>query len=313
LLKNMNINQTIARRHPGLFSTLGASLFFLIGAVASEGIAATVVVSVAATSPLGTRSDIQTATDLPGEYPLVFAAQNSPYQETNNSSAQASGAAGFASFVLFGRSDGVASSNATYENTYSFSNLSDEVRQYTLNGVITAGSIFFNDRSYTGGGNGFADFRWELAFNGNSIELVKGSTSVVSGGIYSGVAGSLQNLTDLSITSTGISWSDTAYSSVLGNLNPGESGEILVNAYVRTDTQFEPSEFFYYADYASGLRVQFGDPSGGNSFDVTSAVVLAVPEPSEWLMMAAGLAVVGVMSRRARARPIGRGKPNRKE
>jgi hypothetical protein len=305
----VNLHQIIQRKHPGLFSAVGASLFLGLGGLAIEGFAATAlsptVISAEAVADgtVDTASSINPGAQGAGRIGAEVYIGLSP----NNAIAEASGSPAEPNFALSAQANGVSRSSADYSFNYSFTNLAATAQQYTLSGTIFAGAVDFLSRSYNPASqeSGSGGFGWYLSFNGNNVATTKGVFSQLP----DGSTGAFLSQTGVSLTNyvqgtTGISWSDTAYSAELGQLAPGASGTFSIYAKAFAETYFSSSESYEYADYASGFRATFGDPySSGSAFELTSAqVVSAVPEPGGWAMLLAGLAVVAGISRRANKR-----------
>jgi hypothetical protein len=285
------------KNHPGLFSAVSAGLFFAFSGLATEGIAASVLVNANA-SVNGNVPTSNNASSTTGSVQAIAGQSNYP----NNSLASFYGDA--TNSVFAGSASAIGgSASADYHREFSFVNSGTNAQTYSLNGIITQGSLDIVNSyiplpsSYSGD----AYFRWAISFQGTQIEIMKGlfslsdatsPTSTVGGSL----PGGLQNVV---YSSSGFSWAATPFTSLLGTLNAGEQGTVSIDVSVSANANFGLSPGY---PYAAGMRARFGDPSDLDSYSITAEQVSAVPEPAEWLMLTAGLAIVARQARRAKAK-----------
>jgi hypothetical protein len=295
-------SKTISR-HPGIFSIASAALFIGLGGFVSEGIAATAILQASSLADATLRgATASLTTDFGGVADGNISSSTYIGLSPNNALASSEGTAYAGSaFVLGASSYGEANSYSNFSFNQTITNTTTTAQQYTLSGFISAGFAEFVNRSYDNSGVGGIDFSLYWYFNGAKSPIVTGSFSIDNGTSQQFFGG--QSLTNLSSDSSSIRWDETAYTNSLGILDAGASSQLTVSANLSAYSSFQPTEFYYYANYASGFRASFGDPNTTQFTVSASPVISAVPEPGEWIMMMCGLAVVvGISHRKNRKR-----------
>jgi hypothetical protein len=290
-------------KHPGIFSIAGATLFIGLGGFLSEGIAATAILNTSTFADETLRSATSTLTTDPGgDGDGSISSSTYIGVSPNNSLAFSRGSAYAGSgFELGAASYGEANSYSHFSFNQTITNATTTAQQYTLSGFISSGFAEFVNRSYDNSGVGGIDFSLYWYFNGAKSPIVTGSFSIDNGTSRQLFGG--QSLTNLTSDLSSIRWDETAYVNSLGILDAGASTDLVVSANLSTYSSFRPTEFYDYANYASGFRASFGDPNTTQFTLSATPVIAAVPEPGEWIMMMCGLAVVvGISHRKNRKR-----------
>jgi hypothetical protein len=296
------MNLASLKNHPGLFSAIGTGLFVIFSGVATEGFAAQVLVT--ATAESATPFPFPNSASNTNGPAGVNAYSNSfPGDPVGQSSASFSGSSQNSVFAGSASATGISRASATYHREFSFTNSSAVAQTYSLNGLITQGGLNIVNSyiplptSYSGD----AGFGWSISFDGNQVAYMKGSFSLSDAGpVSSGVVGTLNGgLSNVISTNDGFTWDATPFTTLLGTLNAGQIGNVSIDALVSANSNFSLSPDY---SYAAGIRARFGDPSDLSSYSVTAEQVSAVPEPAEWLLLTAGLAVVARQARKAKSK-----------
>jgi hypothetical protein len=334
----MQVTNKYSFTHPGVFTSLTASLFLALGGIAAEAIGADLLVGASATGTSGTYSSTATSTD-----PFVRADATQTNSANNGYSfSNMIGAASYPDFFGRAYSDGQSSSSASYHREFTILNDSlTETRSYTLSSLINQGAVSTTPAALSSPNAGNASFLWTVGFNGDTVNAIytrvgyaNGAPNynyqavntptqfVVGSTLYNSTGGlSLYNGggTNAAGQGTFLSWSNTTIESILGVLAPGMMGtvsvDVLLSSYSnydsalvsRTCTSYgsAPYECGYYLTGNSFVR--FGDPGdvGSVALDaIAFSSVSAVPEPAEWLMMMTGLGLVARVARRKKMRKL---------
>jgi hypothetical protein len=292
------MKQTSLKNHPGLFSAISAGLFIVFSGVATEGFAAEVLVNARSSS-----NNINFGTDTNSSMTGSVSASANTASNPSFSSASFSGNATNSVFAGSASTQGTGTASADYHREFSFTNSSTNAQNYSLSGLITQGGLGIVNSfiPLPSAYSGDAYFRWSISFQGAQIEIMKGSFSLSDSApaaytVTGSLPGGLQNVIS---SNSGFTWEATPFTTLLGTLNAGEIGNVSIDAIVSANSDFGLAPGY---SYAAGLRARFGDPSDLSSYSITSEQVSAVPEPAEWLLLTAGLAVVARKAKRAKAK-----------
>jgi hypothetical protein len=323
-------NKSLPMSHPGRRSVYAvASILCLFSfGTASAGIN---LITTSVTETYGING-VTSQVNIPAQASGQIKSEVSTPLAPNAAYARNDALAGGANFGSISSSVGNGSASTTLHKEISFT--ADQTAVYSLSSLLNAGRIYtIPSTGITGSGSASLD--WSISLDGvvlNDIHMRVFSDTNVTGlnpnaALLTGsAAGSLAGLYYYTV-SPNLAWTNSTISTSLGLLTAGSSHILsmdlntsAVSSYSAGGSALSPYSSYNYAYGflcanncgASHARMNSNSSqtSLGSAADLLytspnvfdTPVISAIPEPSEWALLLAGIGAVGAISKRQRAK-----------